>query len=175
MIRTVYKVSYDVSLGELKNYLRIDPSDNTYDDEITLDFQAATEDFEKKMGINIAITDISINEIKWSGSSLKILEGNLIYIKGIYVNDVSVGYTLEDIQDNSFTVKLLTNVSNLKLSLSYRTGYPTGQCPKYLKKAIIRKTRDLFDIEFSSYADSNIKENPWLDQRVVNAFRKINF
>jgi capsule polysaccharide modification protein KpsS len=173
MIKTSSKISYPVTLTEVKTALGLDASDGNAS-EITLAYQGATQDIEYQIQKDIALTDNSINEFHYSGQYYTVYEANLVTVQGVYVNDVSVTFEIYNIEDGQFTIKLGNSISDRKLTIQYRSGYEENKCPLNMKNWILRVTKDIYDIENTSYLENGIKENSSLQYRLIRAFRKIN-
>jgi hypothetical protein len=174
MNKTSNKISYPVTLQEARTALGLGINEGD-PDKITLDFQSATEDIEMLIGKDIALTDNSINEYSFSGSSYTVYEGNLRSIHGVYANDQTIGYTLKNVDDGKFEISLNNSISDSKLTVSYRSGYEDSKCPLNLKKFILRVTKDNYDIDDYTYLENGVRENYNAKQRLIQAFRKINF
>lgn len=169
------KSTYPVTKEEAKKHLRLD-DDFTDDDEyVNLLVETATQVAEDYIEKDIAKTSNILKLKDFYGGTIELNEGNLLTIDSIEDAD---GNTYSNyivyVYDSYVIVELEGYVSTTELTVEYTTGYEKGTCPMPIRKAILIKVGDLYDIDRSSYVSSGIR-NTGVFEALLNKYRAIRF
>lgn len=154
------KKAWPVTLSEVKSHLRIDPDifeDDAYLESIVI--PSATGYCENFIGKDIALTSNVYTIYDFSGSDLRIDAGNLKSVDYVITDSSSLitGYETRKNRDY-FILEFSSTVTSDPLTVQFTTGYAEGECPVELKKTILIKCGDDYDVERSSYTLSTYKK-----------------
>lgn len=169
------KSVYPVLKEEAKKHLRLD-DDFTDDDEyVNLLIGTATQVAEDYIEKDIAKTSNTLKLKDFYGSTIELNEGNFLSVTSIgdaegnsYANYVVYVY------DSYVVIKLESNISTTELTVEFETGYEKGTCPMPIRKAILVKVGDLYDIDRSSYVSTSIR-NTGVFEALLNKYKAIRF
>lgn len=158
------KTDYHISLGEAKRHLKL--RDSFIDDDLLIqdmiyDAVAITEAEIQK---DVAKTTNVLTRIDWGGSVIRVNEGNLISITSITTTeDGGSPVTLSNyntyVYRDYFTIDLDDSVDTDLLTVNFLTGYDTDALAYGLRRAILIKLSDLYDVDRASSKFTSIKDS----------------
>jgi len=168
--------NYQTTISKVKDYssfsnadiekgLRLDSGSTT---EYELEYlKAAIQLAENYIADDIVLTTISLTVKEFSSDSITLLTSHLVSVSGVTIN----GVTISDYDINKYhsTTDLVFNsYYSGELKITYITGF--SSIPFDIKRVIIVKTADLFDIERNGYMMQNYKENN-VFEKVLNNYK----
>lgn len=147
-----------LSLNELKQHLRIDESDSSYDAEISRLIKVAISEAETFVQRDIAPTTTTIEDYKIYSSYYEVMEPNisLIGVTSITSTNVSTtGITPNQVFKNlmSTFLKFDSSLNAEQLIIKYSSGFMV--LPDDIKHAIKIKVTEYFDADRSGYVMNN--------------------
>lgn len=154
------KTYNNFSISELKEDLRIHSTDSTYDSELMRILKASISIAEKTISGDIVPTTNTLTDYCIYGCYYQINEPNITISSITQTNQAGVqssvtGYTVYKF--SSYTLLKFTSLNAETLNIVYTSGYSV--LPDDLKRAIVIKAGELFDIEKNGYVQSNMKES----------------
>lgn len=151
MYSTKSKTYSQVSLSEIKEDLRIAPSDTYYDSQINRLIKSAIHIAESFIGFDIVPTTTVVYDYDFYGKSYFINQPNC-NVTGVTVNDViTTGYTIEYRQFGT-VIKFNDCIDAKTININYRTGY--NVMPYDIQRAVSIKVAELFDVDVNGYVSS---------------------
>ena len=166
------KIGYPISLTEAKRHLRVEDSFVQDDDMIQDIIEDATEIIESFIQKDIALTQNVTEIYDFIGDTVWIEESPLKEVTEI-ISDASTAVTWENTFPyyNYFQVDLTSgsSITSDPLTVKYTTGYSfsDSDIPKTLKRAILIKIGDLYDVERQGYSLTTIKSNDAVDRLIA--------
>jgi len=174
-IATKTRSSWPVSLSEAKRHLRIEDDFHEDDDYVQNLIYAATQKAEQWIGKDISETTNVQLIYDFSGSSIKITEGNFdSFTQGVTDGSTLLSVDYTEVFYNYANVYFNNSYSADPLTLTYKTGYEEEEVPAIIKQAILVKIGDLYDIERQSYVMGSIRENKAFEH-LLDSYRYIQF
>jgi hypothetical protein len=179
---TTAKTAYHVELEEAKKQLNVD--DEFYDDDLLISqlIEDATQEVENYIESDIAKTLNTLEIFDFYGSEIEILQSPLISVDTIsYLdsNGDSQSVTVADCTIQKSNQKIYIELDQTydtdKLTIVFQTGFSDQEtCPSALKRFILRRVADLYDVERGSkiagaYRDDS---NFWIS---LNAYKRVYF
>lgn len=169
------KSDYHIDLDEAKRQLRL--RDTFTNDDIYIDdlIKAAVEITEAEIQKDIARTTNVLTRNEWSGSVIRVNEGNLVSISSITTTEsggspVALSdYTTYVFRDY-FTIELDSIVNTDLLTINFVTGYDTDSIPYGIRQAALMKVADLYDVDRASSKFVSIKDSGAFE-RLCNPYR----
>jgi len=169
------KISYPVSLSEAKRHLRVEDDWHEDDDYIGNLIQAATSKAEQYIGKDVAETTNSQSLYDYSGSYLKLAEGNFeSFTQAVTDTSTLVEVDHTEVFYNYAYIEFDESVTADPLVICYNTGYNEGECPAIIKQAVLIKIGDLYDQQRQSYDIGNLKPNKAFES-LLDSYRQIIF
>lgn len=169
------KSDYHIDLEDAKRQLRLRDTftnDDTHIDDL---IKAAVEVTEAEIQKDIARTTNVLNRNIWSGSVIRVNEGNLVSISSITTTDdggspVTLSNYTTYVYRDYFTVELDSTIDTELLTVTFVTGYDTDSIPYGLRQAALMKLTDLYDVDRASSKFVSIKDSGAFE-RLCNPFR----
>lgn len=163
-----------LALSEVKEHLKIDDSDTSFDSELNRVIKSSILSTEKLIAGDIATSTCTLTDYCVYSNWYRIEEPS-ISITSISATtstgDVSTisGYTIY--KYSSYTlIKFDTSVNAETLVINYTSGMAT--IPEDLKSALLIKIGMLFDIEKSGYVGNSIRETQAYN-RIISSYMNL--
>jgi uncharacterized phiE125 gp8 family phage protein len=176
------KTVYHVELEEAKQQLNLD--DEFYDDDLLVSqlIEDATQEVENYIESHIAKTSNTLEVYDFLGNTVCIKKSPLISIDTIsYLdsNGNSQSITVADCTIRKSNQKIEIELDNSydtdKLTVVFQTGFTNQEtCPSALKRFILRRVADLYDVERGSKISGAYKDDSgfW---NALNAYKRVYF
>jgi len=174
---TKTKISYPLSLSEVKRHLRLDNDFVDDDDYIMTLINAGTQIAENYIGKDIALTsntlridnfgtflanNQSVNiTAGFNGDYIKIFDGNFLSVTSVLDgNSNPIGTIAQTSKhEDYFLIEWVQSITGDPITINYLTGFnDTITIPEVIKQAILVKISDLYDSERSSYNFNSSKK-----------------
>ena len=156
------KSIYHLALEEAKEHCRLRDEFVNDDEQIKRIIKAAVEFVEGDIEKDIAYTANVLTRNEWSGSEIRVNEGNMVSISSITTTeDGESPVTLSDyttyVYRDYFKVDLDSSVDTDLLTVNFITGYAADAIPWDLRQACLIKVSDFYDVDRSSSRFVSIK------------------
>lgn len=149
-----------VSLNDLKQHLRIDENDSTYDAELIRLSKVAIIMAEKYTQADLSATVTLLEDYCINSNCYEVGESNInvIGITGATASDTFIVSDYSVQKFSSYTrIKFNNNVKADTIKIRYSSGYSVGTFPIDIKHAILIKVAELFDVDRQNHIATNIK------------------
>jgi hypothetical protein len=176
------KDAYHVELEEAKQQLNLD--DEFYDDDlyVTQLIEDATQEIENYIESDIAKTTNTYEFYEFSSNCLIIKRSPLISVDSIsYLdsNGDSQTITVADCKiqrsNQKIYIELDSSYTTDKLTVVFKSGFLDKEtCPSALKRFVLRRVSDLYDVERGSKISGVIRNDDtfW---SALNAYKRVYF
>jgi hypothetical protein len=162
-----------ISLDELKEDLRIDVSDDSYDSELLRLIKTAVGIAEKAISGDIVPTTNNLEDYLFCGSWYKIDDINISISSVQYTNNILTtpisgtvtGYSVLKFH-NYALLKFFQPFTAEKLNIVYTSGY-ANEIPADLRKAVIIKIAELFDVDKTGYVSNTLYSTKAFDRLIA--------
>jgi len=138
---------YNIPLSDIKEDLRIAPSDTTYDNQLNRLVKSAIHIAESYTGFDLVPTITHLYDYDFAGDTYFINQP-LANVTGVTdgVNQIT-GYTIM-YKHFGTTIQFNKSIDVKQLKISYTTG---GVLPPDVQRAISIKVAELFDVDVNGY------------------------
>lgn len=171
------KLDYPISLSEAKRHLNISEADDSDDGYIMDCLYSAVNDIEGYIGKDIAYTKNEQILRDFTGSVIELEIGNFLDVESIKsLDDPNVEYEVDYVKQypNSIIIILKEEVSD-DLFITYYSGYNVDETiPFKMKRAILIRVGDFYDVERQSYTMGNYT-NTNAAYKLVNSYKLTKF
>lgn len=150
-----------ISLNEIKEHLRIDESDDSYNSELQQLIRVAISDAEKLTNIDIAPTVSLLEDYDVNGCYYRIDQPSIVIIGVSAVtstNEVSVISGISQYKFHNYTtIKFNSSIGADKLLVKYSSGF--SAVPDLIKHAIKLKVGEYFDQDRTNTLPTSIQHS----------------
>lgn len=169
------KSSSILTLEQAKDQLNVEQSFTQDDTQILFLIESASSAAEDYTGIDIRLTDNTLELIRPNLESIQIFEAPFVSITSITTttNDVdtviaSTAYEVQ-IRETDFIIYFNDSIDVDKLVIVFKTGFAIDAAPYTIQSAILVKINDLYDLERTSHSlGTNYRDNKTFE-RLLNA------
>ena len=173
---TKTKISYPLTLSEVKRHLRIDPEFDEDDDYLNGLIFTGTQIAENFIEKDIAKTLTVVRFDEFNSDWIRINDGNFLSLVSVHdKNDASLGTVHQTSKhDDFFQIEWTTIIDSDPVEITYYSGFEPGTCPPILKQAILIKIGDLYDSARSDYNWNGMQDNKVFEQ-ILSYYKIIRF
>lgn len=173
---TKTKISYPLTLDEVKRHLRIDPEFTDDDDYIQDLISVGTQIAENFIEKDIAKTLTEVRIDDFDSDWIRINDGNFLSIVSVFnASDISIGTIHQTSKhDDFFQIEWTSGIASDPLKISYHSGFEVATCPGILKQAILIKIADLYDSARSDYNWNGMQDNK-VFENILGYYKIIRF
>lgn len=173
------KSVYHLALEEAKEHLRLRDSFVQDDKQIRRLIKSAVEFVEADIEKDIAYTANVLTRQIWSGSIIRINEGNMVSISSITTTEsggspVALSDFTTYVYRDYFTVELDDTVSTDLLTVNFTTGYAADAIPWDLRQGCLIKVSDFYDLDRASARFVSIKDTQAYE-RIISKYKAYYF
>lgn len=170
------RISYPVSLCEIKRHLRID-NDFVDDDNYLIQIRnAAVQLAENYLNKAICKTENELRIHDFNSDTIKIYEGNFLSMISV-LNALNVAITTAyttNVHYDYFTIEWDEYVCSDPIYLNFYTGYNEDATPELIKQGILIKVADLYDSQRADVAWSGLT-NQRVFENILDGFIAVRF
>ena len=178
---TKVRSDYHIVLADAKEHLNIETSYTDDDDYITQLIKDAEEETESYIDGDIATTANTTIVYDFVGTFLRVTQApfiSLTSVKYLDSDDVQQTVTLADIivrvGVQSFDITLPSSIDTKQLEVKFASGYGSGLMPNDLRRAILLKIGDYYDVQRGSMVFTTNKDSGAFE-RVLAPYRRITY
>ncbi len=163
-------IEYPVTVEECKEQLQMTQSEfgdqRNYIEGL---IKTATIEAEAVFEADIAYTYNTVNLYDFSGSSIRIDEGNFNNLVSI-ITDASISLDASNTFPyyTYFVLDLSSSVFSDPLEVKFYTGFKRTECPENIKTAIKMRVRDYFDVQRTSMSTLNIYDTKAFERLILS-------
>lgn len=162
-----------IPISEIKQDLRIDQNDNSYNQELQRLAQASIAAIEKRIQSDIVPTINSLEDYSFAGYQYQINEPNIILSAITYTQNLETNPITYTASNGQYTMKKFNQYTLIKfkqtfqadqINIVYTSGY--NSIPDDLKRAVIMLVAQYFDVDKSGYVNNGMIESKAIDRLI---------
>lgn len=158
-----------ISLNDIKEDLKIDSADNSYNNELQRLIKSAVSEAENFIHSDIVQTTTILTDYHFHGNCYQILEAG-ITVNSVVADGVDItGFT---IQKHIYYTNIILpfSISSKEIIISFQSG--SEEVKPDILKAIHLKVGEYFDADRNGYVSGSIKETKAFE-RILSTYKNL--